>query len=152
EHAHQRDRLDAAGEQHKKAVLDGGTFKDLAALASLELLPSGTFGVLQQHLAAIGTCLEFTSESLAETVRCPHCGYMPRASAGPTAKAQVEDLDEELRKLRANWVAALHDSIKPPEIAQGIALVKNGRAELEDFAASGELPSPVSQELVSALR
>ena len=41
EHAHQRDRLDSAGENHKKAILDGGTFKDLAALASLELLPSG---------------------------------------------------------------------------------------------------------------
>ena len=63
-------------------------------------------------------CLEFTSDSLAETVRCPHCGYVPRQSTGPTAKAQVEELDEEMRKLRANWAAALHDSIKPTEIAK----------------------------------
>ena len=114
QHAHQRDRLDSAGEKHKKSILDGATFKDLAALASLELLPSGTFGVMQQHLAGIGTCLEFAPDSLAETVRCPHCGYLPRPSTGPTAKAQVEELDEELRKLRTNWSAALHDSIKPP--------------------------------------
>ncbi|MFN2469626.1 MAG: DUF6079 family protein [Gaiellaceae bacterium] len=152
EHAHQRDRLDSAGENHKKAILDSGTFKDLAALASLELLPSGTFGAMQQHLAAIGTCLEFTSDSLAEAVRCPHCGYLPRPSAGPTAKAQVEELDEGLRKLRANWAAALHDSIKPPEIAQGIPLVKSGRAELEAFASSGDLPSPVPKPLVNALQ
>ena len=152
EHAHQRDRLDSSGEKHKKAILDGGTFKDLAALASLELLPSGTFGVMQQHLAGIGTCLEFTSDSLAETVRCPHCGYLPRPSTGPTAKAQVEELDEELRKLRSNWAAALHDSIKPPEIAQGIELVKSGRAELEAFASTGELPSPVPKPLVTLSR
>ena len=152
EHAHQRDRLDSSGEKHKKTILEGGTFKDLAALASLELLPSGTFGVMQQHLAGIGTCLEFTSDSLAETVRCPHCGYLPRPSTGPTAKAQVEELDEELRKLRSNWAAALHDSIKPPEIAQGIELVKSGRAELEAFASSGELPSPVPKPLVTALQ
>ena len=41
-----------------------------------------------------------------------------------------------------NWAAALHDSIKPPEIAKGIELVKSGRPELEAFASSGELPSP----------
>ena len=152
EHAHQRDRLDSAGEKHKKAVLDGGTFKDLAALASLDLLPSGTFGAMRHHLAAVRTCLEFTSDSLAETVRCPHCGYLPRPSTGPTAKAQIEELDEELRKLRSNWGAALHDSIKPPEIAKGIELVKVGRAELGAFASSGELPSPVSNALVSALQ
>lgn len=152
EHAHQRDRLDAAGEKHKKTILDGAAFKDLAALASLELLPSGTFGGMQRDLAGIGTCLEFTSDSLAETVRCPHCGYLPRPSTGPTAKAQVEELDEELRELRTNWAAALHDSIKPPEIAQGIALVKSGRAELEAFASSGDLPSPVPKPLVTALQ
>ena len=57
-----------------------------------------------------------------------------------------------MRKLRGNWGAALHDSIKPPEIAKGIELVKVGRAELEAFASSGELPSPVSNALVSALQ
>jgi hypothetical protein len=152
ERAHQRDRLDSAGEIHKKAILDGDVFKDLAALASLELLPSGTFGVMQQRLAVIGTCLEFTADSLAETVRCPHCGYQPRPSTGPTAGAQVEELDEELRKLRANWAAALYESIKPPEIAQGIELVKSGRPELEAFASSGELRSPVPRGLVNALQ
>ena len=57
EHAHQRDRLDSTGEKHKKAILDGGTFKDLAVLASLDLLPSGTFGAIQHHLAGVRTCL-----------------------------------------------------------------------------------------------
>ena len=57
----------------------GGTIQGSRGLASLELLPSGTFGGSQQHLAGIGTCLEFTPDSLAETVRCPHCGY--RAAA-----------------------------------------------------------------------
>ncbi|MEJ7784641.1 MAG: DUF6079 family protein [Solirubrobacteraceae bacterium] len=152
EHAHQRDRLDSAGEKHKKTIIDGATFKELAALAGLELLPSGMFGGMQQQLAGIGTCLEFESDSLAETVRCPHCGYLPRPSTGPTAKAQVEELGEELRKLRASWSAALHGSIKPAEIAQGIPLVKSGRAELEAFAASGELPSPVPTLLVTALQ
>jgi hypothetical protein len=130
ERAHQRDRLDAAGEAHKKAVLEGDVYKDLASLSSLELLPSGTFGALQQRLAGIGTCLEFNQDSLAEAVKCPHCGYLPRLSSGPTAKAQIGDIEEELRHLRTNWVAALRDSIKPPEIAQGIALVKTGRTEL----------------------
>jgi Family of unknown function (DUF6079) len=152
EHAHQRDRLDASGEKHKKAILGSDTFKDLAGLASLELLPAGTFGAMQQRLAGIGTCLEFTSGSLAEAVRCPHCGYLPRPSTGPTATAQVEELDEELRKLRANWASALHDSIKPTEIAQGIALVKSGRAALEAFAATGELPSPLPRTLIEALQ
>lgn len=85
EHAHQRDRLDATGEQSKKSILAGDTFKDLAELAVLELLPSGVFGELRQRLAGLVTCLEFGAGSLAETVRCPHCGYLPRPSTGPTA-------------------------------------------------------------------
>lgn len=152
ERAHQRDRLDASGEQHKQQILNGEEFKDLAALKSIELLPAGQFGSLQQRLAGIGTCLEFTSDSLAESVRCPHCGYVPRPSTGPTAKAQVEEIDEELRKLWTVWQDALLDSLKAPAISQGIQLVKAGRSELEAFAEEGKLPSPMPKQLVTALQ
>jgi hypothetical protein len=151
EHAHQRDRLDAAGEQVKKAVLASDTFRDLAELAVLELLPSAVFGELQQRLAGLVTCLEFGSGSLADAVRCPHCGYLPRPSTGPTARAQVDDIAGDLTNLLSNWAAALHDSIKPTEVAQGVSLVKSGRAELEAFESSGELSSPVPKVLVAAL-
>jgi hypothetical protein len=151
EHAHLRDRLDADGERHKAAILNGVVVRDLERLATIDLLPSPVLASLQQRLAAIGTCPEFRPGALASSVKCPLCGYVPRASGGPTAKAQVEEIDEELRRLLASWTETLQASVNAPEIAKGIPLVKAGREQLEAFRAGGELSSPVDEQLVAAL-
>lgn len=152
ERAHLHDRLDAQGEQHKKTILESAVFSDLAALSRIHLLPADRFRVLQQRLANIGTCLDFTPEALSETVRCPHCDYVPHPSSGPSAKAQIQDIEANLHELRREWVDALHGSLAAPEMAQGIALVKRGRIELETFASTGDMPSPVDDALIAALQ
>lgn len=150
EQAHVRDRLDAVGDRLKQDVLESDVFGDLDRLAGVELLPAGRFGSYRQRLAEIGTCKEFGSDSLSASVRCPHCDYVPHASEGPSARAKVEEISGQLRQLRTEWIAALRDSLKAEEVARNIALVPNGRDDLERFVATDDLPSPVTAAIVTA--
>jgi len=150
--AHTRDRLDGPGDERKRQILEGQHYADLGRLASIQLLPHGVYGSLQNQLASIGTCKTFDESNLTSSVICPECGYRPRPTTGPTARAAIDGIADDLEQLHENWVKTLLDNLKEPDLEQQMDLLKAGRADaVRAFLSSGHLPSPVSDDFVKAL-
>jgi hypothetical protein len=150
--AHRRDRLDAAGEKRKREVLASDDYADLKHLSTIKLLPGGNFASLEQRLLDIQSCPGFDERRLDEQVQCPDCGYTPRASAGPSAWTRVNELGEDLRKLRGQWEASLRDSLREEQLAENIKLLAaDERERIQAFADSGTLPSPIDGAFAEAL-
>lgn len=150
--AHARDRLDAAGDTRKREILDGADYRDLRALAAVSLLPSGVFGSLERELAGISSCKTFDESTLRSSVVCAECGYRPRGSDGPTARSRIEEIESRLVTLRKEWEQTLIDNLAPPEMAAQVKLLKAAEKQaVEDFLASGKLPSPVSDAFIGGV-
>lgn len=150
--AHARDCLDGAGDERKRQVLEGAPWAELTRLASVGLLPQGAFASIQNRLASLRTCKTFDERKLADSVICPDCGYRPRPATGPTAKALLEGVEAELRKLRDEWVRTLLDALREPDVQEQVALLPApAREAVSAFVSSGELPDPVTDDFVRAL-
>lgn len=150
--AHARDRLDGAGDERKREILDSDTYRDLQQLAAVRLLPDGEFGRRANALTAIGTCKTFDERALRTSVTCPECGYRPQISTGQTARARVETIESELVELRKQWTATVLDSLRSPEIATQVELLpKPLRNAVRSVLDSEAIPSPVTDELVQGI-
>ena len=151
--AHGRDRLDGAGDERKRRILEGDIYKNLKQLTPIELLPGGRHAALEQRLVGLGTCKTFDPAALARSVTCPECGYRPRPADDATAKARLEQIEEEILGLHAEWEQALLDSLAVSEMADQIALLGAAEREtVEAFLEAQRLPESVTEEFVRAVR
>jgi len=150
--AHRRDRLDGTADERKRRIFEGDLWADLTRLATVGLLPQGAFASIQNRLASLQTCKTFDERKLADSVICPDCGYRPPPSTGPTAKALLENLEAELRKLQDEWVRTLLDALREAEVREQVALLNPAdREAVSSFVETGELPMPVTDAFVRAL-
>ena len=150
--AHHRDRLDGAGDDRKRRILEGGTYADLGRLSAIDLLPGGKYAGIQQKLTDLRTCKNFDPSLLTRSVTCSECSYRPRPAGGPTAQAVLEQLEEQITNLRSEWERALADSVSVPEMAEQINLLKTAdKKSVSAFVASRQLPEPVDQAFVTAI-
>lgn len=152
-HAHQRDRLDAAGDDRKRQLLEGQVWRDLKILQRVSLVPAGVFARLETQLADIRTCKQFDSQAMNRTVVCPACQYQPRPASGPTARQQVDNIADEALKLHRNWLNTVVDSLREPEMTEQVGYLEPAQRNLvqELLDANGNLPDGVTDELVNAV-
>ena len=151
--AHNRDRLDGAGDERKRHIFEGAIFKNLTLLSTIELLPGGRHAALQQKLTDLRTCKTFDPNTLARSVACPDCGYRPRSADSATALVRLQQIEEEIHSLHKEWEKALLDSLAVPEMIEQIALL--GAAEklmVENFLESRSFPEPLTDEFVRAVK
>jgi hypothetical protein len=150
--AHARDRLGAAGDERKRQIIEGDTYKDLKILSAVELLPGGLYGALETRLVNIGSCKLFDEANLTISVVCPDCGYRPQKADGPTAAARIEDIEGELRHLRATWERTLVDNLLRPEIHEQVRLLDAPeKTAVESLLDAKTLPTPVTDSLVKGV-
>ncbi|MDP3984519.1 MAG: DUF6079 family protein, partial [Acidimicrobiia bacterium] len=120
--AHARDRLDGAGDDRKRQIVEGETMRDLEALSVVSILPDGAFGSIRERLVSIGVCKTFNEDNLKRSVVCPDCKYRPRPSAGPTARAAVDGIADEVDALYDEWQRTLLDNLRTDEMSAQIEL------------------------------
>lgn len=151
--AHNRDRLDGAGDERKRRILEGNIYKNLTRLTVIELLPGGRHASLQQKLADLRTCKTFDPVTLARSVSCPECGYRPRSTDHATASARLQQIDEQIHGLHAEWERALLDSLTVPEMTEQIALLDTAEKQtVETFLDSRSFPEPLTDEFIRAVQ
>ncbi len=150
--AHHRDRLDGAGDDRKRRILECATYDDLGRLSAIDLLPGGKYASIQKKLTELHTCKDFDPSLLTRSVTCSECSYRPRPAGGPTAHAVLEQLEEQIANLRSDWERALADSLSVPEMAEQINLLKAAdKKTVNTFVASRQLPEPVDPAFVTAV-
>ena len=151
--AHNRDRLDGAGDERKRQLLESGTYRDLKRLTLIELLPGGRFATLEQALTDLRTCKTFDPAELARSVTCPECNYRPRSADHATAAARLSGIEEKISRLYTEWERALADSLDTPEMIEQINLLKpEERATVEGFVRARRLPEPVTEDFARAVQ
>ncbi len=151
--AHNRDRLDGAGDERKRRILEGTIYRNLTQLSTIELLPGGRHAALQQKLTDLRTCKTFDPASLSRSVACPECGYRPRSSDGAPASVRLQQTEEEIHGLYTEWEKALLDSLAAPEMIEQIALLDAAEKQtVEIFLESRSFPEPLTEEFVRAVQ
>jgi hypothetical protein len=150
--AHGRDRLDGAGDQKKRELLESTALADLGQLSTIPLLPGGRFANLQQNLTELHTCKTFDPEDLRRSVFCTECGYRPVAGDATSAYTRLTHLEGEVALMRSEWQGVLAESLNAPEMAEQINLLGQGPKRIvRKFVDTGSLPDPVNEKFVSAV-
>jgi len=154
---HDAARLDALGDERKKKLLHGRTIADLRRLSGIDVLPRQELSDLEnQQLIPLLPCLQGAApKELDASATCRHCGYRPIAEGvgGPTATARLESAEARSDALLGDWAARLRENLADPTVAAQLGLLESSKKRIvEAFLESAELPNPVGDEFVDAMR
>lgn len=150
---HTAERLPASGDTHKQQLVKGPAWSDLTKLSTIELLPSGQFGDLDARLVGLVACKQFSPSDYDNAYTCPHCGYRPNSSSGPTAQQRLSAAEDRVGELWTAWVAALRDSVSAPEIAEQLEVLGADERDRVQVLIEGRLTAgDVTSELVSTVK
>jgi hypothetical protein len=151
---HGKARLGANDDKKKVQLLHDERFARLRSLTTVELMPQQQLVEFQDRIGRLETCFALTAQELDGTPICPHCSLNPStAKVDRAASQEVKDLDVQLDKMHDAWTKTLLDNLADPTVQQNLDLLKKSRRTLlDDFIAASELPEPLSQEFIAALR
>ena len=151
---HVKARLGVNEDKRKRDLMRDERLKVLQNLSAIELMPRQHLTDFQSRLAALKTCFALTEQELDAFPVCPVCNYKPGAEP-PTASvgAVLDDLDDELDELLANWTQTLLANLRDPTTKGNLELLRPGPKKLVSrFIRSGALPDEIDQNFVNALR
>ena len=152
---HAKARLGIKDDKRKAAMLNDNRLQPLLKLVGIDLMPRQQLTDFQNRLAGLKSCFALTEQELDASPVCPHCGLRPavEAAAGAQGTAVLDQLDEQLDQMTANWTQVLLSNLEDPTTKVNMALLKSAdRKKLDKFLAARELPSPVDSDFVQTLK
>ncbi len=142
--------LDLKGDQRKQQLLEGDDWDTLGNLAAIALLQGGQFASLRGDLAEIKTLMQLDDAVLRRSVKVGM--HTPGPISGASAEAKLEQIEVRANEMLATWRSTLQDNLKDPELVDQIALLGAEKAAMiEAFRESGQFPSPLTDDFVSAV-
>jgi len=141
-------------DKRKASLLNDARLQTLLKLAGIDLMPRQQLTDFQNRLAGLRSCFELSEQDLDSTPVCPHCGFRPSVETAVAAGAQVIDhMDEQLDEMLAGWTGTLVTNLEDPITQANLNLLKDDdRQMIESFISSRELPTPLDNNVVHALR
>jgi hypothetical protein len=151
---HTKARLGINDDKKKAGLLNDARMQRLRKLVGIDLLPRQQLTDLQNRLAALKSCFALTEKELDAAPVCPHCGFRPvLESYGSVSSHLLNQLDSQLDDLVTGWTATLLGNLEDPMIQEHLNLLKHDDlAPLDAFIAARELPDPLDNNFVQALR
>ena len=148
--------------------------KDLQKLSTIDLMPRQHLSDFQNRLAGLKSCFALTEQELEASPVCPHCGFRPAAESRtevkglrdelgsvPSAQSSVlinaaavlDQLDEQLDKMIAEWTSALISNLEDPTTKGNLSLLKPEPRKLVDgFIKKRTLLDDLDQDFIHALQ
>lgn len=151
---HSKARLGVNENKRKIELMCDKRLKELRELSAIELMPRLHLDRFQTRLAELKSCFVLTKQEVSALAVCPHCGYKPSAewSAAP-ASADLDDLDNELDKLVADWSKTLLTNLGDPATRSNLDLLKpEPRRLVNEFIRERSLPDPLGPDFIQALQ
>lgn len=151
---HTKARLGVRDDERKTALMNDPRLGTLLKLADIDLMPRQQVTDFQDKLAALQSCTDLVDKELEAAPLCPHCEFRPSIETGAAAGSQViEQMDTSLDTMVVSWTDILLNNLGSPSTQANINLLKKDEREaLETFIQSQELPAPVQDSFVSALK
>ena len=151
---HTKARLGANEDQRKAALLNDSRLQALVKLAEIDLMPRQQLTDFQNRLIALKSCFALTEQELDATPTCLHCGYKPSTETSTvTSPQQIDEMDAQLDEMAEDWTSIILSNLEDPTTQNNLDLLKmDDRELLEAFIQSRELPIPISNSFVHALK
>ncbi len=151
---HKKARLGANEDSKKKELLKDARLESLKKLAGVSLLSHSTLSELQSRLAKVQTCFTLVKDDLDASAICPHCNFRPQEeSLGSTGASVLDQIDQQLDSLLANWTTTLIDNLDDPIAKKSIKLLPDAqKKEVEAFLKAKKLPEKISNDLVQGMQ
>jgi len=151
---HTKARLGVNDDKRKAGLLNDQRLQTLLKLAGIDLMPRQQFTDYQNRLAGLKSCFALTEQNLDASPICPHCGFRPSVETGTAAGSQmIDQMDAQLDAMVTAWTSTILSNLEDPITQANMDLLKyDDRQSLEDFMKIKELPVPLSNNFVHALR
>ncbi|MEW6381455.1 MAG: DUF6079 family protein [bacterium] len=171
---HAKARLGVNEDKRKAQLMGDERLRDLQKLSTIDLMPRQHLSDFQNRLAGLKSCFALTEQELEASPVCPHCGFRPAAEARTeqrglrngsdsvlstqssvliNAAAVLQQLDEQLDKMLAEWTAALISNLEDPTTKGNLSLLKPEARKLVDgFIKKRTLPDDLDQDFIHALQ
>ena len=150
---HFRARLGVNDDKRKTGLMRGDRLRELQKLSTVELMPRQHLSDFQNRLAGLKSCFALIEQEMDASPVCPHCSYQPGTEprAAPVG-AELDDLDDELGSMVANWTQTLLTNLEDPTTKGNLDLLKPGPKKLVNgFIKKGALPDELKQDFINAL-
>ena len=151
---HTKARLGVNDDKRKAGLLNDPRLQILLKLAAIDLMPRQQLLDYQNRLAALKSCFALTEHDLDASPVCPHCGFRPSVEDTPARGTQVIDqMDDQLDTMVTAWTSAILSNLEDPTTQTNMDLLKTDeRKPLETFIQAKELPAPLNNNFVHALK
>ncbi len=152
---HKKFRLDVHDDTKKKKLLQHDDLKKLNKLKEIELMPKGQLQAWTDELGRLKPCYSLVKEDLQNTPVCPHCSFNPAREAGDRpVHGRVEQLEEALDTMVAEWTNTLLENLEDPVVRNNIPLItkESARARVEEFLNTKVLPNDLDSEFIKAVQ
>ena len=155
---HKRAHLGAKDDSKKAALTKDRRLKQLQQLAKVEIMPGAQLKSFHDLLLGLKTCYALSASDLDDNPICQHTepGYRPLESpqGAQSASDVLAGLDDRLDTLVTDWTTTLLSNLDDPTVAGNIELISDpdGKSQVAAFMKSRELPDPISDAFVQALR
>jgi len=153
---HTKARLGVNDDKKKASLMNDHRLHVLQKLAGVDLMPRQQLTEFQNDLAGLKSCFSMTEQELDKSPVCPHCGFRPSVETNSSqvqGAIVLEELDEHLDETLEGWITTILDNLEDPITQANMDLLKNeDRSIIEKFISSKELPDPLDNEFVNALK
>ena len=151
---HTKARLGVNDDKRKASLLKDQRLQTLLKLAVIDLMPRQQLTDYQNRLAGLKSCSALTEQNLDSSPICTHCGYQPSVETNSIAGSQLIDrMDTEIETMVVTWTSTILSNLDDPTTQANMGLLKtDDRKPLEAFIKSKELPEPLDNNFVHALK
>ena len=151
---HTKARLGVNDDKRKAGLLNDQKLQTLLKLAGIDLMPRQQLTDYQNRLAGLKTCFDLTALNLDTTPICPHCGLRPSVeTVGSAGSQMIDQMEDQLDAMVGTWTTTILSNLEDPITQTNMDLLKiEDREELEAFIRSGDLPIPLGNNFVHALK
>ena len=150
---HAKARLGVNDDKRKIELMNDERLKVLQKLSTIELMPRQHLTDFQDRLAGLESCFILTEQEMDTAPVCPHCGFKPSAEPAPDpVETVLDDLDDELDNLVANWTQTLLTNLEDPTTKANLDLLQPEPKKLVNgFIDKRVLPDELDQDFIHAL-
>ena len=171
---HAKARLGVNEDKRKALLIGDERLKILQKLSTIDLMPRQHLSDFQNRLAGLKSCFALTEQELEASPVCPHCRFRPAAESRTeqrglrgepdsvlstqssvliNAAAVLQQLDDQLDKMLAEWTETLLANLEDPTTKGNLSLLKpEPRKLVLGFVKKRTLPDDLDQDFIHALQ
>jgi hypothetical protein len=147
-------RLTLSEDKRKAKLLHDERLSQLQALSTIEILPQGQLNDFRNRLAGLKTVGALSEKDLQADPVPASSDFRPiNEDLSVAAVDKLIALEDQLDQMVGNWTKTLLENLEDPTTKHSLQLLgDDDKARLDDFITQHELPQPLDNAFVKALR